>query len=90
MTPRFSFGSFGTAETRWRFEPKSRCLDPSSTRGRPLPVLKFAYTKTVIIEVNTWFSQQVMAYAFAILAHELLGYKVVFNHVDNTGARLCF
>ena len=51
------------------------------------PVLKFAYRKTLIIEVNSWFSQQVMAYAFAILAHELLGYEVVFNHVENTGAR---
>ena len=43
--------------------------------------------KKLIIEVNSWFSQQVMAYSFAILAHELLGYEVVFNHVENTGAR---
>ena len=39
-----------------------------------------------ISQVNTWESEQIMAYGFAILAAEMLGYEVAFNYaIDPLG-----
>ena len=36
----------------------------------------------MVIEENTWLSQKIAASIVAILAEEILGYRVVFNPVS--------
>ena len=69
---------FGNAGNGWRYE--GNCLDPSPAR----PTLDYASKVMVIVEVNDWPSQQLVAAAFAVLASELLGYDVRFNHVSSS------